>query len=179
MQWQTVVVDPDNWVIACAENKEILLWSTRDRPWYNIKTYKIDSVTAPFQLKTNSWLNVEINSNANAPESVKIETLIFDARIKFFTELFYRLRSQEEIQGLGNYNENLLALHEYLSGLGIIPGSSKLDSKITYLNKIKLMQDLDAIKTVLIDQVLQAKNAEQFKAAYHAMERLFFTNILL
>jgi len=180
MQWRTLIVNSDNWVIGEHENKDILIWSIKDRPWYNIRTYGLEErVELPFQLKTNSWTNVEINNGAAAPQTVIVEKAIISARINFFSELNYRLTIATETLGLSNANDNLLALHEYLIAHGVIKGQADDDSAIHYENKMRLIQDLNNIKKTVIDAVMAAKTIEDFKSARTTMERLFFTNILL
>jgi hypothetical protein len=180
MQWRTLIVNSDNWVIGEHENKDILIWSIKDRPWYNLRTYGLEQVVSlPFQLKTNSWTSVEVNSDATVPQSVSIEKMIIGARINFFAELYHRLNIATETLGLANANDNMLALHEYLVATGIIRGQADQDSAIQYENKIRLLQDLNNIKKTVIDTVMVAKSVEDFKMARTTMERLFFTNILL
>lgn len=180
MQWKTLIVNPDNWVLGENANKDIMIWAIQDRPWYNIRTYGIDTeFKIPSQLKTNSWTNVEINTTAVAPDSVRIEALLIQHRINFFTELSYRLRISAENLGISDANLNVIHLHEYLVSIGIIKGECASDAAIQYENKIRLLQDLNTIKTTVVDAVLNAKNAEEFKKAHNLMERLFFTNILL
>lgn len=180
MQWRTLIVNSDNWVIGEHENKDILIWSIKDRPWYNIRTYGLEQpVNPPFQLKTNSWTNFEINAEATPPQQVIIEKTIIGARINFFAELSHRLNVATETLGLSNANDNLLALHEYLIASGVIKGQADSDAIIQYENKIRLLQDLNNIKKTVIDAVISAKSIDEFKAARTTMERLFFTNILL
>lgn len=180
MQWRTLIVNSDNWVVGESEIKDVLIWSIQDRPWYNIRTYGLqEQATLPFQLKTNSWTNVEINKDATPPQKVSVERAIIGARINFFTELHYRLQIATETLGLGNANNNLLSLHEYLVEKGVIEGQSDVDSAVHYENKIRLLQDLDNIKRTTISAVMSAKSIEEFKEAKTTMERLFFTNILL
>jgi hypothetical protein len=180
MQWRTLIVNSDNWVIGEHENKEILIWSIKDRPWYNLRTYGLEKmVPLPFQLKTNSWTSVEVNNESIVPQQVAIEKMIISARINFFAELHYRLNIATETLGISNANDNMLSLHEYLVATGVIKGQCDPDSAIQYENKIRLLQDLNNIKKVVIDAVIKAKSVKDFESARTTMERLFFTNILL
>lgn len=180
MQWKTLIVDPNNWVLGENPNKDVMIWATQDRPWYHIRTYSIDgTLSVPSQLKTNSWTNVILNTDAIVPESVKTEAMLLNQRMIFFTELSYRLRISAENLGLSDHTTNLVHLHEYLVSLGVIKGEAVADAGIQYENKMRLLQDLNNIKTSVIDAVLSAKNASEFKQAHNLMERLFFTNILL
>lgn len=180
MQWRTLIVNSDNWVIGEHENKDILIWSIKDKPWYNIRTYGLtDVASVPFQLKTHGWTQYEVNKNSIPSQQVINDKNIIIARINFFNELHYRLRMSSETLGISDANSNLLLLHEYLVSKNIIIGESHSDSSIHYENKIRLIKDLDNIKNTVIDLVIKSKSIEDFKSARTTMERLFFTNILL
>lgn len=180
MQWRTVILDSNNWVIGEHSIKEIMLWAIQDRPWYNIRTFTLDSSgTAPMQLKTNSWTNVSVNSEAVPSTQVVTEAAIIAHRLKFFSELYYRLQASMENLGIGNSNTTIIDLHEYLISQGVIKGTAPEDAGVKYENKMRLLQDLNNIKLKVIDAVIKAKNAEDFKSAHELMTRLFFTNILL
>jgi hypothetical protein len=180
MQWQTLIVNSDNWVLGTSQIKDILIWSIQDRPWYNIRTYGLpNTFETPFQLKTNSWTSVDVNSDAKPTREIMIEKTIINARIKFFTELHFRLTNSAETLGLGDANTNMVSLYEYLIASGVLQGTAPSDAKVQYENKMRLLQDLNNIKKAVIDSVMLAKSIEDFAAARTNMERLFFTNILL
>ena len=180
MQWQTVILDSNNWIIGHHPIKEVMLWAMQDRPWYTLRTFTIDTtISCPTQLKTNSWTSVDINSLAIAPAEVKIESVIIGHRLKFFAELYYRLEASMENLGISNSNFTIIEMHEYLVSQGIIKGTAAVDAGIQYENKMQLLQNLNNIKTQVISAILNAKNAEDFASARELMLRLFFTNILL
>jgi hypothetical protein len=90
MKLQTIIITPDNWVLGTSEIKDVLIWAMKDRPWLNLRTYNIENhLTFPCQIKSNSWLNVEVNDNLPTP-AVRIEALMINARIAVFTDLHTR-----------------------------------------------------------------------------------------
>ena len=180
MQWRTVILDSNNWVIGEHSIKEVMHWAIQDRPWYNIRTFTLDAPTTyPIQLKTNSWTNVSVNIEAIPPAQVTTESMIIGHRIKFFTELHYRLQASMENLGISNSNFTIIELHEYLVSQGVIKGTAAVDAGVQYENKMQLLQNLNNIKTQVISAIINAENAEDFAAARELMLRLFFTNILL
>lgn len=180
MQWRTVILDSNNWVIGENSIKEIMIWAIQDRPWYNIRTFTLDALTSqPTQLKTNSWTNVSVNAKAVPSAQVISEYTLIGHRMKFFTELYYRLQASTENLGISNSNTTIIDLHEYLVSQGVIKGTAAVDAGVQYENKMQLLQNLKNIKTQVIDAILNAKNAEDFAMARELMTRLFFTNILL
>jgi hypothetical protein len=180
MQWRTVILDSNNWVIGEHSIREIMLWAIQDRPWYNLRTFTLDAPASyPIQLKTNSWTNVSVNTEATPSQQVITESTIIGHRIKFFSELYYRLEASMENLGINNSNFTIVDLHEYLVSQGVIKGTADVDASIHYENKILLLQNLKNIKTQVISATLNAKNAEDFASARELMTRLFFTNILL
>lgn len=180
MQWRTVILDSNNWVIGEHSIKEIMLWAIQDRPWYNIRTFTIDApIACPMQLKTNSWTSVTVNTTATAPAEVNKESIIIGHRLKFFAELYYRLEASMENLGISNSNFTIIEMHEYLVSQGVIKGTAAIDAGVQYENKMQLLQNLNNIKSQVISAILNAKNAEDFAAARELMLRLFFTNILL
>lgn len=180
MQFRTLIVNPDNWIIGEHTNKDVMIWATQDRPWYNLRTYVIkETFELPAQLKTNSWTQVEINIGNTCPQDVLREIKLIEARMKFFAELYYRLQIAQENLGLANTNFTLVQLHEYLVHHGLVKGESNPDASVQYENKLRLLQDLYNIKNQVVEATLQATDQEGFAAARTLMERLFFTNILL
>lgn len=180
MQWRTVILDSNNWVVGEHSIKEVMHWAIQDRPWYNIRTFTLDApATYPIQLKTNSWTSVSVNAEANPPAQVITESKIIGHRIKFFTELHYRLQASMENLGISNSNFTIIELHEYLVSQGVIKGTAAIDAGLQYENKMQLMQNLNNIKARVISAILDAKNAEDFAGAHELMTRMFFTNILL
>lgn len=180
MQFRTLIVNPDNWIIGEHANKDAMIWSMQDRPWYNLRTYVIkEEFSLPAQLKANSWTQVEINRENTCPADVQREIKLMEARLKFMSELYYRLQVAQENLGLGNTNFTLVQLHEYLVCQGLVKGEANPDASVQYENKLRLLQDLHNIKIQVVDAALQAKDADGFAAARTFMERLFFTNILL
>lgn len=179
MNLQTVILTPDNWILATNDIKDVLIWSIKDRPWLNIRTYNIETkITIPCQLKTNSWINVDLTDNP-APDAVKLEALLINARIALFTDLHTRLRLNIENQGLSDINSSLLDFFNYLGAKGLVESEFNDESKINFENKIRILQDLYNIRDAAIKIILSAKNKESFAAARAEIERLFFTNILL
>jgi hypothetical protein len=180
MQWRTVILDSNNWIIGEHSIKEVMHWAIQDRPWYTLRTFTIDTpIVCPMQLKTNSWTSVDINANATPSAEVVKESIIIGHRLKFFAELYYRLEASMENLGIGNANFTIIDLHEYLVSQGVIKGTAPVDAGVQYENKMQLLQNLNNIKTQVINAILNAKNAEDFAAARELMLRLFFTNILL
>lgn len=179
MNLQTIIVTPDNWVLAASEIKDALIWSIKDRPWLNIRTYNINNkLTIPCQIKSNSWVNVETTTNLPPPE-VKIEALLINARIALFSDLYIRLKLNIENQGLSDVNSTVLDFFNYLGSKGIVDSEYTDESRINFENKIRLLQDLYNIRDAAIKIILAAKNKDGFTSARAEMERLFFTNILL
>lgn len=180
MQFRTLIINPDNWIIGEHTNKEVMLWAIQDRPWYNLRTYTIkEDFALPAQLKTNSWTQVEINRDNTCPQDVQREIKLIEARMKFFGELYYRLQIAQENLGLSNTNFTLVQLHEYLVNQGLVKGDANPDASIHYENKLRLLQDLYNIKTQVVESLLKAATQEDFAQTRTLMERLFFTNILL
>lgn len=179
MNLQTLIITPDNWVLATSQIKDVLLWSIKDRPWHNLRTYNIEeTIRPPVQIKSNSWLSVETTVNEPSTD-VKIESLLINARIAILTDLHMRLSLNIENQGLSDVNSTILDFYNYLGSKNIVESEFKEDSRINFENKIRLLQDLYNIRDRVIDTILAAKNKEDFVAARSEMERLFFTNILL
>lgn len=180
MAWRTLIINPNNWAIGESTNKDVLLWAIQDRPWHVVKTYKIDQpFELPIQLKTNSWTNVEVNNGASPPKDVQVEGILMGHRIRFLTELYFRIQANIENLGMGNSHFGLLQMHEYLVALGVINGEASADAVIQHENKIRVLQDLKNIRDSVIEKLLEAKDADGFQAARNHMERMFFTNILL
>ena len=180
MQWRTVILDSNNWVIGEHSIKEVMHWAIQDRPWYTLRTFTIDTpISCPMQLKTNSWTSVTVNTNAVSPAEVNRESIIIGHRLKFFAELYYRLEASMENLGISNSNFTIIELHEYLVSQGVIKGTAPVDAGVQYENKMQLLQNLNNIKMQVISAILNAKNAEDFAKARELMLRLFFTNILL
>lgn len=181
MQWKTVVLDSNNWAIFGLDNKQLLHWAIKDRPWYTLRTFQFNTPpeTYPVQIKSMSWTTAEINSGATPDKGVILGNHLIAARVKLFYELQMRLNASMENMGVADNTETLLQLHGYLVSKGIIEGSAEDDSVITYQNKIALLSNLENIKKTIIDLGLAARTKESFDAARKEMERLFFTNILL
>lgn len=180
MQFRALIVNPDNWVIGEHAIKDVMIWATRDRPWYHIRTYTIkEEFKLPVQLKTNSWTAVEINKDNTCPRDVQIEVTLIGHRIKFLTELHYRLQIAIENLGLADVNTTMVQMYEFLIAQGIVKGDVKEDAEVQFENKMRLLQDLNNIREEVITSLLAAKTAEEFQATRTLMERLFFTNILL
>ena len=180
MQFRALIVNPDNWVIGEHAIKDVMIWATRDRPWYHIRTYTIkEEFKLPIQLKTNSWTAVEINKDSTCPRDVQIEVTLIGHRIKFLTELHYRLQIAIENLGLADVNTTMVQMYEFLIAQGIVKGDIKEDAEVQFENKMRLLQDLNNIREEIITSLLAAKTAEEFQATRTLMERLFFTNILL
>lgn len=181
MQWKTVILDSDNWALGASDIKAVLHWAIKDKPWLVVRTFGFNSSapSTPVQLKSLNWKDAEINSGAEPDRSKQLLGLLMSARIKVFTELHYRLRASRENLGIDDTDESIVQLHQYLASFGIIPGEHTPDSRIEYENRIKLLGDLEKIKTKIIDQALAAKSKEEFDAVRTEMERMFFTNILL
>jgi hypothetical protein len=180
LQFRTLIVNPDNWIIGEHTNKDAMIWAMSDRPWYNLRTYTIkDEFSLPAQLKTNSWTQVEINRENTCPQDVLREIKLMEARIKFCAELYYRLQIAQENLGLSMTNFTLVQLHEYLVALGIVQGEASPDAMVQYENKLRLLQDLNNIKNQVVASLMQAATIEDFAQTRALMERLFFTNILL
>lgn len=179
MNLQTIIVTPDNWVLGTCDIKDVLIWSMKDRPWLNLRTYNIkNQLTFPCQIKSNSWVDVEITDNLPAP-AVRIEALMINARIALFTDLHTRLRLNIENQGLSDVNSTVLDFFNYLGAKGLVESEFTEESKINFENKIRLLQDLYNIRDSAIKIILSSKSKEDFAAARVEIERLFFTNILL
>ena len=179
MNLKTIIVTPDNWVLGTSDIKDVLIWSMRDKPWLNLRTYNIDnSLRIPYQIKSNSWVNVETTNNP-APSEVRLEAMLMSARIAMFTDLHIRLSLNIENQGLADTNSTRLDFFNYLGAKGLVDSEFSPDSKIHFENKIRLLQDLYNIRDAAIKIILSAKNKEDFAAAKTEIERLFFTNILL
>lgn len=179
MQYKTLITNPDNWIISENTNKDVMLWAMQDRPWYHLRSYAInEEFSLPAQLKSNTWLQVELNRNNTCPVEVQDEMKLIDARIKFFTELYYRLQIAQESLGLSNTNFNLVHLHEYLVANGIVKGEANPDAVIQYENKLRLLQDLHNIKLQVVDSLLKEKTLD-FSSTRNLMDRLFITNIML
>ena len=52
MQWRTVILDSNNWIIGEHSIKEVMHWAIQDRPWYTLRTFTIDTpIVCPMQLK--------------------------------------------------------------------------------------------------------------------------------
>jgi hypothetical protein len=180
MQFRALIVNPDNWVIGEHAIKDVMIWATRDRPWYHIRTYTIkEEFTLPVQLKTNSWTTVEINKDNTCPRDVQIEIALIGHRIKFLTELHYRLQIAVENLGLSDVNTTMVQMYEFLIAQGIVKGDIREDAEVQFENKMRLLQDLNNIREEVITSLLAAQTAEEFQATRTLMERLFFTNILL
>jgi hypothetical protein len=180
MHYATIILTSDNWAVGSHDNKDILLWAISDKPWLNLRTLQFaEKPTFPCQIKTNSWTNVEVNTSSTPNQDISILTKTMDTRIKLLAELVYRLRSHYEIMGVSDPSSLILKMHEYLVDAGVIHGTAAPDAKIKYLNSIRLMQDLEAIKTSTIEKILAVRDTETFQAARHHMDRMFFTNILL
>ena len=180
MQWRTVILNSNNWVIGEHSVKEVMYWAIQDRPWYTLRTFTIDTpISCPMQLKTNSWTNVTVNTDAVSSAEVTKESIIIGHRLKFFAELYYRLEASMENLGIKNSNFTIIEMHEYLVSQGVIKGTAAVDAGIQYENKMQLLQNLNNIKIQVISAILSAKNADEFAGARELMLRLFFTNILL
>lgn len=180
MQFRTLIVNPDNWIIGEHTNKDAMLWAIQDRPWYNLRTYVIkEEFSLPAQLKTNSWTQVEVNRENTCPQDVLREIKLMEARIKFLVELHYRLQIAQDNLGLSNTNFTLVQLHEYLVTQGLVKGEANPDASVQYENKLRLLQDLYNIKNQVVESLLKAQTADDFSTTRTLMERLFFTNILL
>ena len=180
MQFRTLIVNPDNWIIGEHANKDVMIWAIQDRPWYNLRTYTIkEEFSLPAQLKTNSWTQVEINRENTCPQDVLREIKLMEARLKFLAELYYRLQIAQENLGLSNTNFTLVQLHEYLVAQGLVKGESNPDASVQYENKLRLLQDLYNIKNQVVESLLKAQSPDDFVTTRTLMERLFFTNILL
>lgn len=179
MNLQTIIITPDNWVLGTSDIKDVLIWSMKDRPWLNLRTYNIkNQLTFPCQIKSNSWVNVEVTDNLPSP-AVRVESMLINARIALFTDLHTRLRLNIENQGLADVNATILDFFNYLGSRGLVESEFTEDSKIHFENKIRLLQDLYNIRNSAIGMILSAKSKEDFAAARTDIERLFFTNILL
>ena len=97
MAWRTVIINPDNWAIGEGAIKDVMLWAIQDRPWHVVKTYNIEQkFDLPTQLKTNSWTNVEANGAVTPPKDVQVEAILMAHRIRFLTELHFRLQAAVE-----------------------------------------------------------------------------------
>ena len=180
MQFRALIVDSNNWVIGEHAIKDVMLWATKDRPWYHIRTYSInESFVLPVQLKTNSWTNVEINRESTCPRDVLVEITLLGHRIKFLNELHYRLQIATENLGLADVNTTMVQLYEFLISKGIVSGETTDDASVQFENKMRLLQDLDNIREEVITSLLAAKTPAEFQETRTLMERLFFTNILL
>ncbi len=179
MNLKTIIVTPDNWVLGTSDIKDVLIWSMKDKPWLNLRTYDIENnPRIPYQIKSNSWVKVETTDNP-APTEVKLEALLINARIAMFTDLHVRLRLNIENQGLSDTNSTILDFFNYLGARGLVESEFSPESRINFENKIRLLQDLYNIRDTAIKIILSAKNKEDFAAAKTEIERLFFTNILL
>ena len=180
MAWRTVIISPDNWAIGEGAIKDVMLWAIQDRPWHIVKTYNIEQqLDLPSQLKTNSWTNVEVNGAVTPPKDVQVESILMAHRIRFLTELHFRLQAAVENLGMGNPHVGLLQFHEYLVALGLVKGESSPDAIVQHENRIRALKDLQHIKESVIEKLLEATDVEGFKSARNHMERMFFTNILL
>lgn len=179
MNLQTLVITPENWAIATSTNKDALLWSIKDRPWLNLRTYNLkEKITIPCQIKSNSWLTIEPTSNI-ANKDVELEALLVNARLSVFTDLQLRISLNIENQGLFDVNSTILDFYNYLGSAGVVQSEYKDDSRINFENKIRILQDLYNIRDRVIEVTLAARTKEAFTKAREEMERLFFTNILL
>ena len=181
MQYKTVILDSNNWALGTSDIKHVLHWSTRDRPWYNIRTFAFKTVLpiVPCCLKSLNWREAEMNADAKIDRSIHLESLLMGARIKLFTELYMKLEASKENLGINDHAENMLLLHEYLVSHNVIQGTFQPDAKLTYENRIKLISDLHTIREKIVTMGLSALSKEQFDEVRLEMDRLFFTNILL
>lgn len=185
MQWHTVILNSDNWIIGSHPIKDVMLWAIRDRPWYNIRTFehseKLD-ISHPIQLKSNSWTSLEVNDTVCTDANVQEEFTLLAGRMSVLVELYYRIRACKENTGIGDTDETLIMMHNYLASRGIIDElspNSPTDASITYENRILLLNQLEQIKQIIIPSTLAAKSRTDFSTTRADMTRLFFTNILL
>lgn len=180
MQYQTVILTTENWVVGTHDNKDILAWAISDLPWLNIRTLGFsDTINTPCLIKSNSWTDVQVNREVSTPTNVKLLHAKMSARIKLLSELVLRLRSHSEIMGVSDTSVMLIRLHEYLVSNKVIDGTSEVDAKIKYENSIRILQDLEKIKQSTIEKILKVSDTDSFNEARTHMERMFFTNILL
>jgi hypothetical protein len=180
MQWRTLIVNPENWVVGESNIKDVMLWAITDMPWLHIRTHGgLAETRFPFQLKTSSWTSVSINEDAWIDQDVADLATKLKKRIVLLQELYYRLEIAHQNQGLGNANFNIIDFYNYLVDKKVIAGESPADASITFENKIQVMKHLDSIKRKTIDECLTCNTDEDFAQAKKNMERLFFTNILL
>lgn len=179
MNLQTLIITPDNWVLATNNNKDVLLWAIKDRSWLNLRTYNIEeTIKPPCQIKSTSWLTVELTENI--PDvTIRLEALLLNTRIAVFTDLALRIALNIENQGLSDVNASILDFFNYLGSKGLVESEFKDDSRINFENKVRLLQDIYNIRDAVISTTLKARNKEDFVKARLEMERLFFTNILL
>lgn len=181
MHYKTVIIDSDNWALASSEHKAVLHWAIKDQPWLNVRTFSLDTDIEryPVQLKTVSWRDAQINTDARPDNKIAINSLLLSARVRLFNELVMRMQIARENLGISDQHETLIMFHEYLAAQGVVPGDSRTDSVITFQNRLKSLSDLENVKQKVVELGLQAKSREAFDACRQEMERLFFTNILL
>lgn len=181
MQWRTVILDTNNWALASSDIKEIMHWSISDQPWLVVRTFSFENPpdNYPCQLRSLNWKTAEINLNSIPDKKVKNASKLINARIKIFTELYYRIQICAENLGISNATTTLVQLYQYLISIGIIPGVSNIENKINFENRIKLLSDLEDVKIKIIKDCLLAKTEEEFINVKLLIERLLFTNILL
>lgn len=180
MQYKTVILTSDNWAVGTSDNVDILLWSIKDKPWLNLRTFQLDDDTnLPYQLKSNSWTNVEIVKKSQVPDDVQILHKLISTRIALFKELTFRLQNHKQLMGVSDVSTMLVGMFEYLAQKKIVQGSHRDDSDLQWENSIKLLQDLERIKISSIEKILQVRDKLTYDEAKNHMDRMFFTNILL
>jgi hypothetical protein len=180
MQWRTLIVNPENWVLGESPVKDAMLWAISDMPWLHIRTHGgITATQFPFQLKTESWTSVTVNKDAVPFQETVDLTNKIKKRIALLQELYYRLEIAHQNLGLGNANYTIVDFYHYLVSKGLVEGEAPDDSQIVFENKIQTMKHLDQIKRATVTECLACTTDEDYAQAKKNMERLFFTNILL
>ena len=174
MQWRTLIINPENWALGESSVKDVMLWAISDMPWLHIRTHGgLTETKFPFQLKTESWTSVSINTEAWIDQDVADLASSIKKRITLLQELYYRLEIAYQNQGISNANFNLVDFYNYLVDQKVLAGTSPKDSGIVFENKIQVMKHLDDIKRSTITECLSCSTDEQFATAKKNMERLF------
>lgn len=181
MQYRTVIIDSENWALAASEQKVVLHWAIKDRPWLNIRTFGFQTAPEryPVQLSSLNWREAEVNTAATVDNKLALGSLLLTARVKLFTELNMRAQIARENLGIADPHETIVMFHDYLAAQGRVEGEPVADSVISFENRLRALRSLEKVKTQIIEIGLAARSKEAFDAAREEMERLFFTNILL